>query len=338
MDVYNEENCSSNRVTLASFLLSQRAPLDQGAGSFNMLFQSIQLACKVIASATNKGGIANKFGAEGNLLSRNEQNKRLNVVANETFRDAMKASEQVYMMVSQGEVEPIIAKDSPGQYAVVFDPLDGASNIDANVSVGTIFGIYKHDAKEAESPSVSNLLKPGEEQMAAGYCLYGAATVMVLTTGVGVDAFTLDASLGEFILTRRNIKIPQQGQVYSVNEANSGSWDTASSEYINAIKKSGATSRYIGSMVADVHRTLLYGGVFCYPGDNKNASGKLRLMYECAPLAMIIEQAGGVAVDGKQRILDIKPSHVHATSPIYLGSPSQIQPILDLYKKHRSKL
>jgi len=226
--------------------------------------------------------------------------------------------------------------DQTGGYAVVFDPLDGSSNIDANVSVGTLFGIYKKTSPEQKS-SVKDLLRPGNQLVAAGYALYGASTMIVLSTGLGVNGFLLDPSIGEFILTHKNIRIPKAGKIYSINEGNAELWDVPTRTYVNQCKrldKKGKpkTSRYIGSMVADVHRTLLYGGIFMYPADKNSKDGKLRLLYECNPMSFLIEQAGGRASNGAQRILDLQPTKIHQRSPIFMGSPDDVKEIENLYK------
>jgi len=249
--------------------------------------------------------------------------------------------------VGSEEVEnPIIVDKMSGGYAVVFDPLDGSSNIDANVSVGTIFGIYKKkDPSSSASTSLADLTRPGNELLAAGYAMYGAATVLVLTTGLGVNGFLLDPTIGEFILTHRNIRIPKKADIYSINEGNYSLWDEPTREFIESYckalgpstdgkKRKAMKARYIGSMVADIHRTLLYGGVFCYPGDKKSPKGKLRLLYECNPVAYLIEQAGGRATNGHQRILDLKPTKLHERSPIFCGSHDDILVLEELYRKH----
>ena len=213
--------------------------------------------------------------------------------------------------------------------------VDGSSNIDCNLSVGTIFGIYKKDPKKNTKTTAKDVLKPGRELIAAGYALYDSATMIVLTTGNGVNGFTLDPALGEFILTHRNIRIPKKGKIYSVNEANSKNWDKATVEYIENAKKKSYSSRYVGSMCGDIHRTLLYGGIFMYPADKKNTKGKLRLLYECNPISMLIEQSGGRSTTGTERILDLQPTALHQRSPIFCGSEEEVKEIESLYKKYQ---
>ena len=249
------------------------------------------------------------------------------------FINCLTFSDQVYIMGSEENEQPIIVDSHSGGYAVVFDPLDGSSNIDCNLSVGTIFGIYKKSPSSDEPTSVKDLLKPGTELVAAGYALYDAATMIVLSTGLGVNGFTLDPVIGEFMLTHPDMKIPKSGKYYSINEGNSLNYDEATKEWVSWNKKQKKALRYVGSMVGDVHRTLLYGGTFAYPGDSKNKDGKLRLIYECNPMAMIIEQAGGKATTGKQRILDIKPTKLHQKCPIFVGSWSEITRLEECYAR-----
>ncbi len=286
---------SSNPLTLTRFLLQERSQFKHASGNFAMLLQSVQLACKVIANACKKAGISNLYGLAGEENASGDVQKKLDVFSNDVFINCVSFSEQVYIMGSEENEEAIILDDTSGGYAIVFDPLDGSSNIDANVSVGTIFGIYQKDLRPAHKTSPKDLLRPGNQLICAGYALYGAATMLVLTTGLGVNGFLLDPSIGEFILTHPRMSVPRKGSIYSINEGNTKYYDQAMKSLIDSCKnaKSPKKARYIGSMVADVHRTILYGGLFCYPGDSKNPNGKLRLLYECNPMAMIVEQAGG---------------------------------------------
>jgi len=261
--------------------------------------------------------------------------KKLDVFANDVFINCLKFSDQVFVMVSE-ENEEVIKLSDKGGYAIVFDPLDGSSNLYANVSVGTIFGIYKK--LEAISDPLKDILRPGRELLCAGYALYGSATMLVLTTGHGVNGFTLDPMLGEFILTHRNIRIPLKGNIYSINEGNALLWDEPTRLFAQKCKqkqKNGKpkSARYVGSMVADVHRTILYGGIFCYPADSSNPKGKLRLLYECNPMAMLVEQAGGKATTGTQRVLDIQPTKVHERAPIFCGSKLDVEEVETLYQE-----
>lgn len=322
-----------NPITLSRFILSEQKKHKDASGDFTILLTSIQLACKVIANACSKAGIFNLYGLDGSTNTTGDAVKKLDIFSNESFVNALKFSERVSAMVSEEIEEPIVLEDSlSGKYFVAFDPLDGSSNIDANVSVGTIFGIWKQETK---CEKVEELLQPAKELICAGYALYGSACIIVLSMGNGVHGFTLDPSLGEFIWTHKNIRIPESGKIYSINEGNSASWDPAVKEYVEKCKKVGKSLRYVGSMVADVHRTLLYGGIFMYPGDKKNPNGKLRLLYEGGPMAFLLEQAGGKAFSGNQRVLDIVPTKIHQKVPVFLGSMKDVQEIEEIYQNLR---
>jgi fructose-1,6-bisphosphatase I len=302
-----------------------------------MLLQSVQLACKVIANACKKAGIANLYGVDGGENSSGDAQKKLDVLSNDVFINAVKFSDQVSVIGSEENEHAIIVSDKKEQtYAIVFDPLDGSSNIDANVSVGSIFGIYAKQ-KESGKSGLSELLRPGSELIAAGYSLYGAATMIVLTTGLGVNCFTLDPTIGEFILTHPMMKIPKKGKIYSINEGNSKYFDPAVTKALHKWKfsKKPKKARYIGSAVGDIHRTILYGGIFLYPSDSKNLNGKLRILYESNPMAMLIEQAGGIATTGRQRILDIQPEQLHQRCPVILGSRDDVNEVIELYKSEK---
>lgn len=251
----------------------------------------------------------------------------------------IKSSFTTALMVSEEDKEVLeIPSDHQGHYIVVFDPLDGSSNIDCLISIGTIFGVYhrRTDPRWGEAPDMTDCLQPGRRLLAAGYALYGSATMVVMSTGGEVNGFTLDPELGEFILTHHNMKIKERGKIYSVNEGNEKKWDESLRAYINHRKypedpnKPPAAARYVGSMVADVHRTLLYGGIFMYPGSTDAPKGKLRLLYECNPMAFIIEHAGGMASTGSGPVLDVKPESIHERCPIFLGSKDDVQECIDM--------
>jgi len=322
--------------TLTRFIIAEQKKAD-GSGDLTILLNSVQLACKVISNACNKAGMYNLYGLAGNNNSSGDDVKKLDIYSNDAFINSCKFSHQVNIMASEENEEPIVVSEATdAKYNIVFDPLDGSSNIDANVSIGTIFAIYKSDG------TPKSLLQKGSSCVAAGYCMYGAASVLVLTTGQGVNGFTLDPSLGEFILTHRNIQIPKRGKIFSVNEGNSQFWRPAIAEYVESCKRpaNGAkpmSARYIGSMVADVHRTLLYGGIFMYPGDSKSPNGKLRLVYEGNPMAFIVEQAGGLASTGHERILDLEPARIHERRPVFMGSPDNVQDVLRIIAKHKQQ-
>lgn len=249
--------------------------------------------------------------------------------------NTLKSIKNVSVMVSEEEPECIIVGND-GKYVLAFDPLDGSSNIDCNVSIGTIFGVWKKT--EGQEATKKTALQVGDKQIASGYCCYGSATQLVLCAGGEVNGFTLDPSLGEFILTHPDIKIPDSGAIYSINEGNAQHWHEPITKYVQTRKfpeegKKVHSLRYVGSMVADVHRTLLYGGVFLYPADKKSKSGKLRLLYEAAPMSMVIETAGGMAIDGRKRIMEVEPTDIHQRCGVIMGSKVQVQEIKELYEK-----
>lgn len=332
----DEFSRNRNPITMTRFLLEEGKKYKDATGNFAMLLQSIQLAVKVIASATHKAGIVNLYGIAGGAANASgDEQKKLDVLANDVFVNTCTFSDQVYVIGSEEEEKPIIVENTAGGYAIVFDPLDGSSNIDCNVGVGSIWGIYRKTPNSNKPTGVDDLMKPGNELLAAGYALYGPATTIVLTTGNGVNGFTLDPSIGEFVLTHKNMRIPKNGKIYSINEANANRWDKATLEYVKKHQTGGKSrARYIGSMVSDVHRTLLYGGIFAYPADSDAPGGKLRLLYECNPMAMITEQAGGKATTGTHRILDLKPDSLHCRCPVFLGSSDMVTEVESMYKKH----
>ena len=267
-----------------------------------------------------------------------EDQKKLDVLSNEIMINALKASGKAAVLVSEEDDEAIFVNDSAdknGKYCVVFDPLDGSSNIDAGVNIGTIFGIYL--VKDGSKGTLEDVLRPGREMVAAGYCMYGSSANMVISTGNGVNGFTLDNQIGEFILTHPNIKIPPRGKIYSINEGNASYYHEPVLNYLESIKfpkgdRKPYSARYIGSMVADVHRTLLYGGIFGYPDDKKSKAGKLRMLYEAFPMSYLTEQAGGKATTGKQRVLDVQPESIHQRCPIFLGSKEDVEELESFYK------
>jgi fructose-1,6-bisphosphatase I len=276
------------------------------------------------------------IGAAGNTNVQGEDQKKLDVLSNEIMINALRASGKAAVLVSEENDDAIFVGEktggnsvetNKGKYCVVFDPLDGSSNIDAGVNIGTIFGIYL--VRDGSKGTVEDVLRPGREMVAAGYCMYGSSANMVLTTGNGVNGYTLDNGIGEFILTHPNIKLPDRGKIYSINEGNSCYYHEPVLNYLESVKypkgdKKPYSARYIGSMVADVHRTLLYGGIFGYPADKKSTSGKLRLLYEAFPMAFLTEQAGGVATTGTERILDVQPKSIHERCPVFLGSKDDV--------------
>ncbi|KAF7842667.1 fructose-1,6-bisphosphatase, cytosolic-like [Senna tora] len=322
-------------MTITRFVLNEQSKYPESRGDFTILLNHIVLGCKFVCSSVNKAGLAKLLGLAGETNVQGEDQKKLDVLSNEVFVKALTSSGKTCILVSEEDEEATFVKQSQcGKYIVVFDPLDGSSNIDCGVSIGTIFGIYL--AKDKDNATLNDVLQPGSSMVAAGYCMYGSSCTLVLSTGSGVNGFTLDPSLGEFILTHPNIKIPNKGKIYSVNEGNAKHWDEPTTKFVENCKfpqdgSSPKSLRYIGSMVADVHRTLLYGGIFMYPGDKKSPNGKLRVLYEVFPMSFLMEQAGGQAFTGKQRALDIMPKNIHERSPVFLGSYEDVEQIKALY-------
>jgi fructose-1,6-bisphosphatase I len=326
-----------NNMTLTHFILEEESKFPQSTGQLSILLHSIEIASKYISSKVRAAGLFRLLGAEGSTNATGDQVKKLDVIANEAFITSLKRSHTVSVMVSEENEKVITVQESTGHYCAVFDPLDGSSNIDANVSIGTIFGIYR---KSSTGPvSEADVLQPGNKLVAAGYTMYGSATIMVLTTGTGVNMFTFDPTSGEFVLSHANVKTPAKRNIYSVNEGYYKFWQEPLKKYINHIKdpktdKDVYSQRYVGSMVADVHRTILYGGIFMYPADSRAKDGKLRLLYEANPMAMIVEQAGGKASTGTSRILDIQPTSIHQKCPVFLGSVQNVEELESYYKEN----
>jgi len=307
-----------------------------------ILMNAIATSCKLITSAVQRAGIAHLYGLAGEMNSTGDDQKKLDVLSNDMMINALVNSGVCAVLVSEENEEPIIVpEDKRGKFCVAFDPLDGSSNIDCNVSVGTIFSVY--EKAEGSDGTVDDLLRSGAHCVCAGYVAYSSAVEMVFTfKGKKVHGFCLDPTIGEFVHTRVDMKFPEDGgkKIYSANEGNSNNWDEAIKDAITVFK-SGAkpySARYVGSMVADIHRTILYGGIYLYPADNKSPKGKLRLLYEGIPMAMIIEQAGGIASTGMfkgkiQKVIDLVPEQIHDKCPIIMGGKRDVQVVYDEYKK-----
>lgn len=319
-------------MTLERHIAEQERQHPEASGDFSGLLSDIALAAKIISREVNKAGIANILGKTDSTNVHGEVVKKLDVFANQVMINAMDHGGHLCIMASEENEVPIeIPSQYPlGKYVMVFDPLDGSSNIDANVSIGTIFSLFRRKSQSGPG-TIKDCLQPGVNQEAAGYVLYGSSTMFVYTTGDGVHGFTFDPSLGEFLLSDENIRIPKQGKIYSVNEGNYGQWTRGTQQYIDFLKSHSPESgtpyslRYIGSLVADFHRNLMYGGIFLYPGDKKNPSGKLRLTYEANPMALIVEQAGGAASTGTQRIMELEPESLHQRTPLIIGSRLDVE-------------
>ena len=313
----------SHVVTISRFLIEQERTFHEATGAFTNLLQDIALAAKVISREVNKAGIADIIGAAGSENVHGETVQKLDLFADDVMYRALDHTGLVACLASEESEDfiPIPDKFPTGEYVVIYDPLDGSSNIDVNVSIGTIFSIHRKVSK-GERGALEDCLQPGTRQVAAGYVLYGSSTMMVYTSGTGVHGFTLDPSIGEFILSHPDMRFPDPPrQVYSVNEAYYHRWTRGQQRLVSHMKTEGNFgSRYIGSLVADFHRTLLQGGLFMYPGDRTDPSGKLRLLYEAAPMAMIAEQAGGRGSTGSQNLMDVVPDSLHQRVPMYIGS------------------
>ncbi len=326
---------SDSIISLSRFILEEQRKYPSARGDFTLILEQIAFAAKIISREVNKAGLVNILGSAKTHNVHGETQQKLDIYANDQLIKALDPTGKVCAMASE-ELEdaiPVSDKSLEGKYAVVFDPLDGSSNIDVNVSIGTIFGIYKRlDNEEC----LNSLMQKGRNLVAAGYVIYGSSTMFVYTTGNGVNGFTLDPSVGEFLLSHPDIKIPEYGKIYSINESNYDRWPEGIKRYVEFIRNHPErqyTARWIGSFVADFHRNLLKGGVFLYPENSKNPKGKLRLLYEAIPMAFIIDQAGGAATDGKRDILDIQPSSLHERIPLIIGSKYEVE----LYKEFREK-
>ncbi len=325
----------SKGVTFTEYLLTSEMTVPGATGAFSMLLSELMVAAKIVDREVKRAGLIDAFGFTGDTNVQGERVMKLDQYAHSLIVSRMEKCGQLCIMASEEDANPINIPDqySKGKYTLCFDPLDGSSNIDANVSIGTIFSIQRKVSK-GEGGSVDDLLQTGRSIVAAGYFVYSSATMLVLTTGSGVHGFTLDPSVGEFLLSHENIRIPSKGKIYSVNEGNYNYWDEGMRKYLNYLKeedkatKRPYSSRYIGSLVADFHRTLLYGGIFMYPRDNKDPKkpyGKLRLLYECAPLAYVVEQAGGYASTGDGPVLDYNPEQIHQRVPLFIGSVEDVK-------------
>lgn len=328
--------------TLGQFIIEKQKDFPYSKGELSRLLRDIGIAAKIVHREVNKAGLAEILGETGETNVQGEVVKKLDVFANNQFISALKAGGECCAIASE-ENEDIIQIDTPAsktaKYVVAFDPLDGSSNIDVNVSVGTIFSIYRRVSLSGPG-QLEDFLQPGTELVAAGYVIYGSSTMLMYTTGKGVNGFTLDPSIGEFCLSHPDIKTPKNGAIYSLNEGNHLHFPEGVKKYIKYCQEEDKatnrpySSRYIGSGVADFHRNLLKGGIFIYPSTSKSPNGKLRLLYECNPLAFIIEQAGGKATDGKRRIMELPLTELHQRTPLFIGSPDMVEKAMDFMAKY----
>ncbi len=320
----------ANITTLSEFIIEREKDFPFATGDLSQLLTSIRLAAKLVNREVNKAGLVTEILGEANAHNiQGEQQQKLDVYANNHFINAMRNQGAVCAVASEEEDEHIVF-DNPaslnGKYVVAMDPLDGSSNIDVNVSIGTIFSIYRR--LDPEKVTLEDFLQPGNQQVAAGYVVYGSSTMLVYSTGNGVNGFTLDPSIGVFCLSHPNMQVPKDGSIYSVNEGNYFDFTDNVRGYIDRCKRKKMSARYIGSLVADFHRNLLKGGIYMYPGTKDKPNGKLRLLYEANPLAMLIEQAGGSATDGTTRILDLQPKELHQRCPLFIGSSAMVEDVM----------
>lgn len=316
-------------ITIERHIADQQHIHHRATGAFSRLLRDLTVAVKVVSREVRRAGLADILGLAGSENVHGEQVKKLDLFANEIIVRTMRYGGHLCAMASEESegLIPIPESAEKGSYVLLFDPLDGSTNIDVNAPIGTIFSILRRtSADDGTDGCMEDLVQPGYKQVAAGYALYGSSTVFAYTTGDGVDIFTLDPTIGEFLLSSARVQIPKRGRIYSINEGNSACWLPGTKRYIEHLKKENPEDgrpyglRYIGTAVADIHRTLLYGGIFLYPADKKATNGKLRLMYEVNPLGMIVEQAGGAAIDGRDRVLEMVPTTLHQRCPLVCGS------------------
>ena len=319
-------------TSLDRHILERGRSVPGATGDFTGLFQQIGLAAKLIYSRVHRAGLAGILGMTGDVNVQGEMVAKLDDYANDTLVKSVEAGGYVCAMGSEeiAEIIQVPERYPKGKYVLLFDPLDGSGNIDINASIGTIFSVY-HRVTEGDGPGeLEDILQPGKKLVAAGYVIYGSSTMFVYTTGDGVFGFTYDPSVGEFFLSHDNIRIPEKGNTYSINEGNYHKWEPGVQKWVDWIKTPDAQSgrpysqRYIGAMVADLHRTLLRGGIFVYPGDKKKPQGKLRLLYEAAPFAFLVEAAGGAASTGTERVVDVVPTELHQRTPLFIGSKQDV--------------
>lgn len=332
-------------MTLARHIIETQKLHPEATGELSRLLHDMSLAAKVISLEVNKAGLVDILGFTGDNNVHGEKVKKLDVFAHDMLFRALDHGGHLAVMASEEE-EDIIhipAKYKVGKYVLLFDPLDGSSNIDVNISIGTIFSIYKRITPDGSPRTLEDCLQQGFKQVAAGYVVYGSSTILVYTAGHGVHGFTLDPAFGEFLLSHENITTPKKSKIYSINEGNYKYWHPGIKKFIKYLQEEDDktdrpfSSRYIGSMVADIHRNLLYGGIYMYPADSRNPNGKLRLMYECNPMAFIVEAAGGRASDGKNRILEIQPENLHQRTPVFIGSEDDVKLLEDFIAKEEKQ-
>ena len=327
-------------VTVEQHILQEQRRFPGASGEFSWLLSGITLATKIIQAKIRRAGLTDILGSHGDVNIQGEMQQKLDVYANETLLECLSYRESIALLASEENETPIMTQhNSPhAKYAVVFDPLDGSSNIDVNVSVGTTFSILKRPANTNDPDPTHWVLQPGLRQVAAGYVVYGSSTMLVYSVGNGVHGFTLEPAVGDYLLSHENMRMPQQGKYYSVNEALRDSFPPGYICFLDRLRCGALghnyVSRYIGSMVSDIHRTLIKGGVFLYPPTRDHGSGKLRLLYEANPIAFLIEQAGGIALDGQRRVLEVEPQSVHQRTPLVVGSRVEMEDFVRTINEH----
>jgi fructose-1,6-bisphosphatase I len=325
----------SHITTLNEFIMDRQADFPGASGELSRILNDIAVASKIVSRDVRRAGLVDHIlGAQGETNIQGEEQQKLDVVADQQFIRVFESGGEICGIASEENDDYVAFTDETakkGKYVVLFDPLDGSSNIDVNVSIGTIFSIYKRKSERGTLATLEDMLQPGTDQIAAGYVLYGSSTMLVYTTGKGVNGFTLDPSIGEFCLSHPNMRTPETGRLYAMNEGNIDECEQGVRDYIRFCQQvhpdtnKPYSGRYIGSLVADFHRNLIKGGIYIYPATNQSPEGKLRLLYECNPLAMIAEQAGGLATAGTQRVLDIKPERLHQRVPFFVGSKQMME-------------
>ncbi|MBK7585444.1 MAG: class 1 fructose-bisphosphatase [Myxococcales bacterium] len=326
---WSPPDASKAGATLETFILEGMFQVPGATGTFTSLLNQISLAAKLITGRVRRAGLADVLGWTGETNVQGESVQKLDIIANETFIHVLKRRGHCMGIASEELDHAILFPEARGGYLVVVDPLDGSSNIDVDISIGTIFGMLRME--KGSKLSEESFLLPGKSYAAAGYVIYGSSTVLVLSTGKGVHGFTWDPGAGEFFLSHENISCPKKGNIYSVNEGNTARWTDGVKAWVAHLKEQDKvdgrpySARYVGSLVADAHRTLLKGGIFAYPADKKSPQGKLRLLYEANPMAFVFEAAGGRAITGRQRVLDVVPSELHARVPLIVGSPDDVE-------------
>jgi fructose-1,6-bisphosphatase I len=311
-------------TALDRFIKNNQSQFQYASGELSQLLRDIALASKVVNREVNKAGLIDIMGAAGSTNNTGDQQQKLDVLANIRFTRALMKGGEVCALVSE-ESDTYVDLNNEGKYVIAIDPLDGSSNIDVNVSIGTIFSVYRRKSLVGTPIREEDILQKGSDQVAAGYILYGSSTMLVYTTGHGVNGFTYEPSLGEYFLSHPDLQMPENGKIYSVNEGSANSFSEPVRNYLQHCKDNNYTARYIGSLVADFHRNMLKGGIYIYPATAKDPKGKLRLMYECNALAFIAEQAGGKATNGSERILDLEPQELHQRTPFYVGSKKMVE-------------